>query len=79
MTANQLYKQSNTTLSFKDWLEREKNKGKFIANSLLEDVVKPYSETEKLNESNFKDNMPKYVLFFGILLVTGALIYKLRK
>ena len=31
-SANQLWKESNTTLSFKDWLEREKNKGNFIPN-----------------------------------------------
>lgn len=31
-SANQLWKESNTTLSFKDWLDREKNKGKFIPN-----------------------------------------------
>lgn len=30
--ANQLWKESNTTLSFKDWLEREKDKGIFIPN-----------------------------------------------
>jgi hypothetical protein len=31
-SANQLWKESNSTLSFKDWLEREKNKGIFIPN-----------------------------------------------
>jgi hypothetical protein len=31
-SANQLWKESNTSLSFKDWLEREKTKGKFIPN-----------------------------------------------
>ena len=31
-SANQLWKESNTSLSFKDWLEREKQKGKFIPN-----------------------------------------------
>ena len=31
-SANQLWKESNTTLSFKHWLEREKEKGKFIPN-----------------------------------------------
>ena len=31
-SANQLWKESNTTLSFKDWLDREKEKGKFIPN-----------------------------------------------
>jgi hypothetical protein len=30
LSANAMYKQSGSTLSFKDWLEREKNKGKFI-------------------------------------------------
>ena len=28
-SANQLWKESNTSLSFKDWLDREKEKGKF--------------------------------------------------
>jgi hypothetical protein len=32
LSANKLYKESGTTLSFKDWLEREKSKGKFIPN-----------------------------------------------
>lgn len=31
-SANQLWKESNTTLTFKDWLEREKEKGQFIPN-----------------------------------------------
>lgn len=31
-SANQLWKESNTTLSFKDWLDREKEKGQFIPN-----------------------------------------------
>ena len=31
-SANQLWKESNTSLSFKDWLEREKDKGVFIPN-----------------------------------------------
>jgi len=32
LSANAMYKESGSTLSFKDWLEREKNKGKFIPN-----------------------------------------------
>ncbi len=32
LSANAMYKQSGSTLSFKDWLEREKSKGKFIPN-----------------------------------------------
>jgi hypothetical protein len=37
-SANQLWKESNTTLSFKDWLEREKQKGKFIPNKKFKSV-----------------------------------------
>ena len=38
-SANQLWKESNTTLSFKDWLDREKEKGKFIPNKKLITIV----------------------------------------
>jgi hypothetical protein len=37
-SANQLWKESNTTLSFKDWLEREKEKGKFIPNKKFKGI-----------------------------------------
>lgn len=37
-SANQLWKESNTTLSFKDWLDREKEKGKFIPNKKFKGV-----------------------------------------
>jgi len=31
-SANQLWRESNTTLTFKNWIEREKEKGQFIPN-----------------------------------------------
>jgi hypothetical protein len=37
-SANQLWKESNTSLSFKDWLDREKEKGKFIPNKKFKGV-----------------------------------------
>jgi len=37
-SANQLWKESNTSLSFKDWLDREKQKGKFIPNKKFKGV-----------------------------------------
>lgn len=46
-TANQLYKESGTTLSFKDWIEREKLKGVNIPN--------PEANTEMLNMLGNKD------------------------
>ena len=37
-SANQLWKESNTSLSFKDWIDREKNKGKYIPNKKFKSV-----------------------------------------
>jgi hypothetical protein len=37
-SANQLWKESKTSLSFKEWLEREKSKGKFILNKKFKGI-----------------------------------------
>lgn len=37
-SANQLWRESNTSLSFKDWLDREKEKGRFIPNKKFKGV-----------------------------------------
>lgn len=44
-SANQLWKESNSVLSFKDWLEREKRKGEFIPN-------KKFKAKDGLDSSN---------------------------
>ena len=46
-SANQLWRESNTSLSFKDWIQREKDKGVQIKNKLLEDVVGSVKETKQ--------------------------------
>jgi hypothetical protein len=38
-SANQLWRESGTTLSFKDWIEREKEKGNFILNKKVQDTL----------------------------------------
>jgi hypothetical protein len=55
-SANQLWKESNTSLSFKDWLDREKEKGKFIPNKKFKGVNGiDTSELDKvLEEANAK-------------------------
>jgi hypothetical protein len=55
-SANQLWKESNTTLSFKDWLEREKQKGKFIPNKKFKGVdgVDTTKIDKVLEEANTK-------------------------
>jgi hypothetical protein len=46
-SANQLWRESGTSLSFKDWIQREKDKGVQIKNKLLENVVGSMQETDK--------------------------------
>ena len=43
ISANKIYKESGSSLPFKDWLEREKNKGKFIPNA---QALKEFKEVE---------------------------------
>ena len=69
-SANQLWKESNTSLSFKDWIEREKGKGIFILNkkfigvdgfdtSKIDEVLNNANEKTKdslnLNFDKFED------------------------
>lgn len=55
-SANQLWKESNTTLSFKDWLEREKDKGIFIPNRKFLNVsgIDTTKVDKVLEEANIK-------------------------
>lgn len=69
-SANQLWKESNTSLSFKDWLDREKQKGNFIPNKkfkgfdgfdssridkILEDANQKSIDTLGLDGKKFED------------------------
>lgn len=88
--ANQMYKQSGSTLSFKEWIEREKAKGVVIPQKGVTDKISDELQ-EKLNgnEVNFvnseKDKflgLSKTVLIVSTLIVLGAVgysIYKKRK
>ena len=80
-SANQLYKQSGSTLPFKDWLEREKQKGKFIPNLAAQ---------EEFFNANGEDNAidsPKDTNIIGsvvsknlmIAVVLGIGIYAIYK
>lgn len=75
-TANQLYKESNTSLPFKEWIQREKDKGKFIQNQLLKDVVNQEKTPEEQNmKASFSLGVPHWVLISGIIVVVGAIVY----
>lgn len=78
-TANQLYKESGTSLPFKEWIEREKDKGIFIKNQVLANAVGQDQETTEFNPSKFDLGIPKWVLVSGVLIIIGAFSYKYFK
>jgi hypothetical protein len=55
-SANQLWKESNTSLSFKDWLEREKSKGVFIPNKKYL-AFEGVDTDASINNSSIKDTL----------------------
>ena len=81
-SASQLWRESGTSLSFKDWIQREKDKGVEIKNKLLEDVVdsfKEANETDTIKTKRFDFGIPKWVVYTGVSILTFAVVYKLYK
>jgi len=92
-SANQLWKESGTTLSFKDWIEREKEKGMLIPNKTVNDSIALIKNTigiqngndvVTLAETNTNTvlGLNKWVLISSVLIIVGAVgysIYKKRK
>ena len=92
-SANKLWKESGTTLSFKDWIQREKDKGVIIPNTLAENLTKdiknslgidiPIPASKKLGANkNLVLGLNKWVLISSLIIIGGAIgysIYKKRK
>jgi hypothetical protein len=84
LSANKLYKQSGSTLPFKDWLEREKAKGKFIPNvEAMEEFYNadgteeaPAETTEIKKADVDKAQMTSKILRVGLIVLLGYVIYK---
>jgi hypothetical protein len=92
-SANQIWKESGSTLSFKNWLQREKDKGRFLPNKQLiefnsvegEDEInssqKLIQETLKnKSNSNPKDvtkGLSKAVIIISATLILGAVAFKI--
>jgi hypothetical protein len=80
MTANQAFKKSNTSLSFRDWLNEEQLKGNFLKedheilfNASGEEVLlkeKVSSLKSKVVTNNFLGVIAVGILIYGIYLVT---------
>jgi hypothetical protein len=88
LTANQQYKLSGSVLPFKDWLNREKQKGEVIPKSGVTDVINDLIQEEKElyfdeKEIEVKDTssntflgLNKSILIFSALIIVGAVAYK---
>lgn len=92
MSANQQYRLSGSTLPFKEWLNREKEKGEVIPKSGVTDVI--YGSevmennitggvTEEVKKDEGSSNtilgLSKPILMLSALVIVGAVAYKYYK
>lgn len=85
-SANQKWRESGTTLSFKDWLNREKQKGIVIPQKGVTDIYMNYISGESTIDTKLKPikskeflGLKKNVLFISGLLIVSAFVYKFYK
>jgi hypothetical protein len=81
-TANQLYRESGSTLSFKEWIEREKAKGTEMINQEIADAIARLQAGEpqvQENPSATWYGLNKNVWIFGGLVIAGAIAYTIYK
>jgi len=84
LSANQQYKLSGSTLPFKDWLNREKEKGEVIPKSGVTDVIQDAIETDMLGKKEKEESnksktilgLSKPILMLSALVIVGAVAYK---
>jgi hypothetical protein len=84
LSANQQYKLSGSTLPFKDWLNREKEKGEVIPKSGVTDVIQDAIETDMLGKKEKEESnksktilgLSKPILIISGLMIVGAIAYK---
>lgn len=84
LSANQQYKLSGSTLPFKDWLNREKEKGEVIPKSGVTDVIQDAIETDMIGKKEKEENnksktilgLSKPILMLSALVIVGAVAYK---
>lgn len=70
-SANTLYKKSNTTLSFKEWIEREKAKNKFIPNKpAINEYLNADGDGESIGAKEEDKGDEKKVLMKNIVVAT---------
>jgi hypothetical protein len=93
-SANQIWRESGSTLSFKNWLQREKDKGRFLPNKQLiefssvegesefnenQEIIKQTLKANKSNNIPNKVGLDKIVITISIGLILGGIAYKIYK
>jgi hypothetical protein len=90
-SANQLWRESGSTLSFKNWVQREKDKGRFLPNKQLLEfnsvegdnenfdylIDKTLDDFSKKTKPAKKVGISGLVIGFSVALILGGLIYKI--
>jgi len=82
LSANQQYRLSGSSLSFADWLEREKAKGVVIPQAGITDIYEnEVAESEQELEAIPKDSkrvlgLNRNMLMLSGLVIVGAIAYK---
>jgi hypothetical protein len=77
ISANKLYQESGSSLSFKDWLEREKAKGNFIPNAnALEQFnsVDGVSDNKESGTTDVSTNLVRNIAIVGVLFVIAYVV-----
>jgi len=82
-SANQRYKESGSTLPFKEWLNREKAKGEIIFQKGVSDEIKK-EVGENLEKPKMEDKnknkilgLDKRILVLSAVVILGAVAYKM--
>jgi hypothetical protein len=78
-SANQLYKESGTTLSFKDWIEREKSKGVHIPNVEANTEMLSLLGDENKTDEPKNNNLMRNVLFVVGVITLAYVGYRFIK
>jgi hypothetical protein len=86
-SANQLWRESGTSLTFKDWIEREKEKGNFMLNKKVQDTITSLKDKmlntfdagknidNKQNNTNSFVGLSKVAVGLSIFIIIGSIAY----
>lgn len=85
--ANQLWRESGTTLSFAEWIQREKDKGRFLPNKMVDSIansIKSDLGIDVPKETIVKKDtsivgLSKPIIAVSIFIVIGAIAYTIYK